>query len=165
MTLFGRALLAFLVLPGTIGVLVPIVFFRPDTPRSFAAIGLIPLATGTVLLLWCVRDFYVAGKGTLAPWAPPRILVVVGLYRFSRNPMYIAVLLMLIGWAVAFRSSSLALYALAVLVAFHLRVVFGEEPWLARTHGQRWTRYKTRVPRWWPRLTQDSAAQTLEEES
>jgi protein-S-isoprenylcysteine O-methyltransferase Ste14 len=111
-------------------------------------LGLIPLALGVVLLFWCVRDFYVAGKGTLAPWTPPQDLVVVGLYRLSRNPMYIAVLLVLLGWAVAFRSRPLAFYALALAIAFHLRVVLHEEPFLARTHGERWTQYRARVPRW-----------------
>ena len=101
-----------------------------------------------MLLLWCVRDFYVAGKGTLAPWSPPLELVTVGLYRMSRNPMYIAVILVLCGWALGFRSRPLALYALAVTIGFHLRVVFGEEPWLARRYGGRWAEYKARVPRW-----------------
>ena len=100
------------------------------------------------MLLWCVRDFYVSGRGTLAPWVPPRELVVVGLYRMSRNPMYVSVILVLVGWAVGFRSMPLALYALAVAVGFHLRVVLGEEPWLAQTHGEKWVRYRDRVPRW-----------------
>jgi protein-S-isoprenylcysteine O-methyltransferase Ste14 len=100
------------------------------------------------LLLWCVRDFYVAGKGTLAPWSPPQHLVVKGLYRLSRNPMYIAVLLVISGWALGFHSRALALYALGVLVAFHLRVIINEERFLARTHGVEWVRYKASVPRW-----------------
>jgi protein-S-isoprenylcysteine O-methyltransferase Ste14 len=108
----------------------------------------LPLIAGFLLLLWCVRDFYVTGKGTLAPWSPPRNLVTVGLYRFSRNPMYVAVALMLAGWTVSAWSSSLAIYTCFVIVAFHLRVVFGEEPWLARTHGAAWDEYKARVPRW-----------------
>ena len=146
--MFWRAVLAFLVLPGTVAVLVPLLIFRPDAVQPFDMLGVIPLAIGAVLLLWCVRDFYVAGRGTLAPWAPPRQIVVIGLYRFSRNPMYLAVLLMLCGWALAFRSRPLWIYALAVMVGFHLRVVLGEEPWLARTHGEQWVRYKAEVPRW-----------------
>jgi protein-S-isoprenylcysteine O-methyltransferase Ste14 len=62
--------------------------------------------------------------------------------------MYISVALILWGWAAAFHSATLAMYALAVLAAFHLRVVLGEEPWLARTHGDEWDRYKSAVPRW-----------------
>ena len=146
--LFGRAVLAFLVLPGTVGFMVPWLLHDSSDGWPFDAIGFIPLALGTVLLLWCVREFYVAGRGTLAPWAPPTALVVTGLYRFSRNPMYIAVALILWAWALGFRSRSLAVYALAVMLAFHLRVVFFEEPFLARTHGERWVRYKAHVPRW-----------------
>lgn len=147
--LLWRAVLAFLVLPGTIAFLVPLFLLRPTGPyQSFDVLGLVPLSLGVGLLLWCVREFYVAGKGTLAPWAPPQKLVATGLYRFSRNPMYIAVLLVLFGWALGFRSRTLAIYALVVMLAFHLRVVFGEEPWLARTHGEEWFRYKARVPRW-----------------
>ena len=111
-------------------------------------LGLALIAIGTFGLLWCARDFYVSGKGTLAPWAPPRELVVVGLYRYSRNPMYVAVALILLGWAISFGSVSLLVYALAVAVAFQLRVVFGEEPWLARTHGAGWQQYTQRVRRW-----------------
>lgn len=116
--------------------------------RAPRLIGLIPFVTGVFLLAWCVRDFYVAGKGTLAPWDPPRNLVIVGLYRVSRNPMYVAVTLILIGWTISYRSATLALYTLAVMVVFQLRVVFGEEPWLERTHQDEWRRYAARVPRW-----------------
>ena len=142
-----RAVIAFIALPGTVAILLPLVVFRPDD-RSFHPSGIIPLAIGSVLLLWCVRDFYVAGKGTLAPWTPPRHLVDVGLYRYSRNPMYLAVLSMLIGWALGFRSPGMWGYAAGMAVAFHLRVVIAEEPFLARTHGEAWARYRSRVPRW-----------------
>ena len=62
--------------------------------------------------------------------------------------MYLAVGLVLLGWALAFGSASLLAYALMVMVAFHVRVVLGEEPWLARTHGPEWEEYCRRVPRW-----------------
>ena len=148
-SLLGRALVAFLVLPGTVAFLVPLLFLSPGIRnQSFDFLGLIPLVLGTILLLWCVREFYVAGRGTLAPWAPPQKLVVTGLYRYSRNPIYIAVGLVLCGWALVFRSRALTVYALVVMLAFHLRVVLGEEPWLARTHGEQWAQYKAKVPRW-----------------
>lgn len=144
--LFWRALGAFLAMPGIVAFLVPWLL-RPDR-AAFRAWGLVPLGLGVVLLLWCVRDFYAAGRGTLAPWAPPERLVTIGLYRFSRNPMYVAVVLILAGWALTFSSRVLWLYAGAVAVAFHLRVIWGEEPWLARRHGEEWTSYAARVPRW-----------------
>jgi len=76
--------------------------------------------------------------------------LLVGADRFDRlDPTgLILFLLILWGWAAGFQSRAHAFYALAVMAAFHLRVVFGEEPWLARTHGDAWTRYRADVPRW-----------------
>ena len=74
-------------------------------------------------------------------------LVLSGPYCVSRNPMYVAVLLILCGWAVGFESRTLAVYAICVALAFHLRVVWNEEPFLARTQSA-WPSYKARVPRW-----------------
>jgi len=144
-----RALLAFIAVPGLVAFVVPLLLaWSRVRTGSFRAIALVPLIAGVTLLIWCVRDFLVTGKGTLAPWDPPRRLVSSGPYRLSRNPMYVAVSLVLLGWSIAFRSWALLLYALVVMTAFHLRVVFGEEPWLARTHGHEWKQYVTRVPRW-----------------
>jgi protein-S-isoprenylcysteine O-methyltransferase Ste14 len=111
---------------------------RSVSRTAGAAWGLVPLVVGLVALLWCVRDFYVSGKGTLAPWDPPRELVVVGLYRYTRNPMYVAVTLVLLGWSWALGSLGLPVYAVAVVIAFQLRVVLREEPWLAQTFGNQW---------------------------
>lgn len=146
--MFARALIAFLVLPGVVAFLAPLAWVWLARIPVRWPVGLVLVALGSVALLWCVRDFHVSGKGTLAPWAPPQHLVVVGLYRYSRNPMYLAVGVILSGWAVVFRSTALLAYALAVVVAFHLRVVLGEEPWLARRHGAAWQQYTRRVGRW-----------------
>src|SRR5687768_2872229 len=108
--MFIRALVAFLVLPGIFAFALPLWLVRFKFP-TFGFVGLPVLIIGIVLLLWCVRDFYVAGKGTLAPWSPPQNLVTVGLYRYSRNPMYIAVTFILAGWVLGFRSSTLLIYA------------------------------------------------------
>jgi protein-S-isoprenylcysteine O-methyltransferase Ste14 len=150
-SLFWRAVAAFLALPAVVAFFVPWLL-RPEQ-AALEWWGLALIGVGTVLLLWCVRDFYVAGHGTLAPWAPPQKLVVVGLYRLTRNPMYVAVEVILCGWAVTYGSRALWIYAACVAVAFHLRVVFYEEPWLSRTHGDAWQAYRARVPRWlgWPR--------------
>src|SRR5436305_1865225 len=113
---FGPALLAFLALPGIVAFVVPWLL-RPVAARFHSA-GLPIIAAGTGLLLWCVRDFYVAGRGTLAPWAPPECLVVVGLYRISRNPMYLAVLTILVGWATTFASGGILIYAVVIAIAF-----------------------------------------------
>jgi len=150
-SLFWRAVAAFLALPAVVAFVVPWLLRPEHPPREWW--GLAVLGVGTFLLLWCVRDFYVAGRGTLAPWAPPQRLVVVGLYRLTRNPMYVAVELILCGWAITYGSRALWAYAVCVAVAFHLRVVFYEEPWLTRTHRETWLAYRARVPRWlgWPR--------------
>jgi protein-S-isoprenylcysteine O-methyltransferase Ste14 len=147
--LFLRALLAFLALPGLIA---SSSRWRSSGSlsgdRPLIALGLLLVAAGSAILGRCVREFYVAGKGTLAPWDPPRHLVTGGLYRFTRNPMYFGVGLVLIGWAVGFASWGLLVYALVVLVAFHLRVRVHEEPFLARAHAVEWRRYSAQVPRW-----------------
>ena len=146
---FLKAALAFLALPGMVAFAVPLLVLAPDGPSAFALWPAAPLlVAGSFLLLWCVRDFYVEGRGTLAPWSPPQHLVVSGLYRVSRNPMYVAVILILSGWAAGFRSGTLTIYTGLVATAFHLRVVFGEEPWLARRYGEEWVRYRARVRRW-----------------
>jgi protein-S-isoprenylcysteine O-methyltransferase Ste14/pimeloyl-ACP methyl ester carboxylesterase len=147
--MFLRAFAAFLLLPGLVAFVVPLFIVSPRVREgTFNALALVLLVPGITLLLWCVRDFFVAGKGTLSPWDPPRNLVSSGPYRHSRNPMYVGVSLILWGWAIAFGSSALVLYALIVMAAFHIRVLVNEEPYLALTHGRRWDDYRARVPRW-----------------
>ena len=147
--MFLRALFAFLALPGIVAFAIPI-YWLVSAPgsRFVQPLGLLPLLVGCAGLLWCVRDFYVFGKGTLAPWSPPQHLVTAGLYRYSRNPMYVSVLLILLGWAISFGVRGLYGYAIVIAIAFHLRVVLAEEPWLARTHGAGWDDYARRVRRW-----------------
>jgi protein-S-isoprenylcysteine O-methyltransferase Ste14 len=147
-SLLARALLALLLLPGTVAFVVPLFLIGPGLSGFVHPVALVPVSLGVVLLLWCVRDFYVAGRGTLAPWSPPRSLVTTGPYRLSRNPMYVAVLLILCGWAAGFASLALWAYASAVAIAFHLRVLMYEEPILARTQAATWLAYKAQVPRW-----------------
>jgi protein-S-isoprenylcysteine O-methyltransferase Ste14 len=146
-----RALFAFLVLPGIVAFAVPLAIVAERlsafSPRP---LGILIWLAGVLVLVWCSVEFYVSGRGTLAPWSPPQRLVRVGLYRFSRNPMYVGVTLILIGWAVLFGSLTLTVYAAVVLLAFHIRVVTGEEPWLKRTFGADWESYRARVPRWLP---------------
>jgi protein-S-isoprenylcysteine O-methyltransferase Ste14 len=144
-----RAALAFLALPGLVAFAAPLLWLRPEGEQF------VPLPLGAPLLLvgggvlgWCVREFFVSGRGTLAPWDPPLRLVRNGLYRYSRNPMYVGVLIITTAWAVGFRSWTLAAYTGFLLAAFHLRVLVHEEPWLERTFGADWTEYRARVPRW-----------------
>jgi protein-S-isoprenylcysteine O-methyltransferase Ste14 len=147
-SMFWKAVFAFVALPGMLAFVVPLTIFLPSPPVLLDRSGLVLVLLGVTLLLSTVREFYVAGRGTLAPWSPPDELVTTGLYGFSRNPMYVAVVLVLLGWAALFHSVALLIYAVAIAVAFHLRVVFGEEPWLAQTHRGSWLRYSAQVPRW-----------------
>ncbi len=151
--LFVRALISFLVLPGTFAGLIPAWVVSTDRGRGHGLIfGVVPFAIGVVMLLWCVRDFYVSGRGTLAPWDPPKRLVIVGLYRFTRNPMYAGILLLLTGWSLFAASSLLAGYAVMLAIAFHLRVLLYEEPRLKMQFSEEWAAYAATVPRWLPRL-------------
>jgi len=147
--LFLKALFAFLALPGMVAFVIPLLLITPASRREWVEPwALAPLALGLVVLGLTVREFYVAGRGTLAPWSPPRNLVTSGLYRYSRNPMYVGVLLILCGWAIGLWSWPLAIYAAGIAVAVHVRVLLHEEPFLARTHGDAWTAYRARVGRW-----------------
>jgi protein-S-isoprenylcysteine O-methyltransferase Ste14 len=150
----GRVLLAVLLLPAMVAGLVPWLLLRADPWRrqGHATLGTLLGCAGLAVLSGCVLDFWVAGRGTLAPWDPPRRLVAVGLYRFVRNPMYLGVLLTLAGWAGGTGSLVLAAYLVVVALGFHLRVVLHEEPWLARQFGADWKEYSAGVSRWWPRL-------------
>ena len=151
--LFVRALAAFLVLPGSFAGLLPALIVVNDPWRGPGSpLGWIPLVPGVAILLWCVRDFYAAGKGTLAPWDPPKRLVVVGLYRFVRNPMYVGIMLLLAGWAAVAGSPLLGGYTLLFAIAFHLRVVLYEEPRLRNQFAEDWSAYVNAVPRWFPRI-------------
>lgn len=147
--LLWRSILAFLALPGVVAFAVPLRMAGGSSPFPLHHPGgLVPLLLGILLLLRCVREFHVAGRGTLAPWAPPRRLVVSGPYRFCRNPMYVGVVLILLGWAALYGSRSLLVYEVCVAAGFHLRVILVEEPWAARRFGDAWPAYRASTPRW-----------------
>jgi protein-S-isoprenylcysteine O-methyltransferase Ste14 len=144
-----RAIAAFLVLPGIVAFILPVsIGISSGVAARYVAFAAVPLCIGTFLLLWCVREFYVSGRGTLAPWDPPQHLVTTGPYRLSRNPMYIGVVTILAGWCVLWGLRALVVYAVLFLCGFHLRVLLSEEPWAARQFGAQWEAYRARVPRW-----------------
>jgi protein-S-isoprenylcysteine O-methyltransferase Ste14 len=149
-----RAAFFFLLLPGTAAGYVPFRILRalgrlaPPEPTLSSLAASLFIVAGTAALLRCVWEFFSTGRGTLAPVDPPVVLVVGGLYRFTRNPMYNAVLVILLGQAWLFRSWVLALYALGVLVIFHLFVVLYEERTLEARFGASYRAYAQAVPRW-----------------
>ncbi len=148
-----RATLAFLAVPTVVAGLFPWLISRMSSPilfKSHFGFGLI--VVGGIILLLSVISFYRRGRGTLAPWDPPKYLVVQDLYRFNRNPMYIGVVLILVGWALLVGNISNYFYAVFILVAFHLRVKVYEEREMERLFGKEWEAYKDAVPRWGIRI-------------
>ena len=147
-TLFISLLLVFL--PGQVlewsGVTRPAELGLP----GIAGLGL--GALGAAIALWCILTFAFVGKGTPAPFDPPRQLVVRGPYRFVRNPMYLGAGLALSGAALVYRSLALLGYVVALLVITHAFVVLYEEPTLMRLFGRSYDEYRATVRRWIPRL-------------
>jgi protein-S-isoprenylcysteine O-methyltransferase Ste14 len=123
---------------------------RPATfgPLEVAGAGLTGLAAA--LAVWCIGTFVVVGKGTPAPFDPPRRLVVRGPYRLVRNPMYLGAGLAIWGAALVYRSVALFSYGAGFLLVMHALVVGYEEPTLERAFGEDYAAYRVRVPRWLP---------------
>ena len=119
-------------------------------------IRLVRHSAGGALALWCILTFTVVGRGTPAPFDPPRALVVRGPYRYVRNPMYLGAALALCGAALFYRSIPLFAYAALFLLVTHAFVVWYEEPTLARLFGADYDAYRARVGRWLPRAHQST---------
>jgi len=145
--------------PGFVAGLVPwwISRWRVDAPflgiSPFRFIGAASIALGIFGLLDSFARFALQGLGTPAPVFPTRHLVVTGLYRYVRNPMYLAVTLTILGQALVFGNATLLAYGGLVWLAFYLFVLFYEEPDLRATYGSEYESFCAEVPRWIPRLT------------
>jgi protein-S-isoprenylcysteine O-methyltransferase Ste14 len=151
-SLVVRNVLFTLVVPGAGGGYVPwLILTRhgalPD-PAAWYALPLVVL--GVILYVWCVRVFAVVGRGTPGLWDPPRWFVVAGPYRWVRNPIYVAAVLIVSGEAWLFGSTALLLYAVGLALAFHLLVVGYEEPRLRARFGEPYEAYRRTVSRWLP---------------
>jgi protein-S-isoprenylcysteine O-methyltransferase Ste14 len=139
--------------PGAFGVLVPrwiaSYFHSGQAVRLDGAgwMGLVLIVCGVAVYFLCLFEFMRA-KGTPAPIDPPKELVVRGLYRYTRNPMYVGVLCLVLGQAVTLPSLPLLFYAGVLFVAFHLFVVLYEEPKLTKMFGESYRNYRHTVPRW-----------------
>ena len=149
-----------LIVPGSIALWLPLwIVSLEAAPIAWLAegerhlLGLIPAAMGLAGYFACLSDFMTVGRGTPAPIDPPTRLVVRGLYRFVRNPMYVSVGLLLAGEVILTASGALAGYAVLVVGIWHLFVVFYEEPTLERRFGDEYRAYRAKVRRWLPRLT------------
>ena len=144
-----KNLLFTLLVPGTVAIYLPCSLARalPAAPLIWRLASLPFFALGAAAYAWCVWDFATAG-GTPAPIDAPKRLVVRGLYRHTRNPMYVAVLTTILGWVVRHRTAGLVLYAAVVWLCFQTVIVFYEEPHLARVFGADYAAYRTTVGRW-----------------
>ncbi len=151
MSLFLRNLLWTILCPGTVTLLLPFLIFHPGYPQVWGGLiwlGFLLIVTGAAILLRCIYAFAQEGKGTLSPADPAQHLVVKGLYRYTRNPMYVGVMLVLLGEALFFNSAGMAWYAAVVFVVFNLFIRFYEEPYLRKNFGVEYEEYCRRVGRW-----------------
>src|SRR6185369_7938891 len=158
MALLGSAI--FLVIaPGTLAVYVPWTFtrWRMAPPlfgfSSLRILGGLMIAAGLPVLLDSFARFAIQGLGTPAPVAPPQRLVVTGLYRYVRNPMYVAVTSLIFGQGLLFGNVTVLEYGAIVWAGFFLFVVGYEEPALGEQFGDEYKRYRANVRRWLPRIT------------
>ncbi len=163
--LWIRGLVFTLLIPYVAGVLLPSLIYRGHGPRNgIWEAGWLLVGAGAAVYGSCLLRFLAAG-GTPAIFftrrlksligeEPPR-LVESGLYRASRNPMYVGVLLVVFGQAVVFASPAVALYGTVLWLLFHLTVVFQEEPHLRKEYGPSYDEYCRRVPRWLGRPTSE----------
>ena len=152
-----RSLAWALLLPGFFAGYVPWRYFglaqvqlSLANPRHL--LGLLGIGVGAVLLGTCIWDFARSGRGTLSPADPPRALVVRGLYRYVRNPMYLCVTVLVLGELLLTWSRGLLVYWLVWFAAVNLFVIGYEEPTLRRLFGAEYERYTRDVGRWIPRL-------------
>jgi protein-S-isoprenylcysteine O-methyltransferase Ste14 len=153
-----RSLLWTILIPGVVAAYVPWRFLglrgvRIDPLDPLHCASLVLIAVGAVLLGMCIVDFARYGRGTLAPADAPRQLVVRGLYRYVRNPMYLSVTTIVGGELLLARSADLLIYLMTWLVVVHLFVIGYEEPTLRRRFGAAYESYARQVNRWVPRLS------------
>jgi protein-S-isoprenylcysteine O-methyltransferase Ste14 len=117
----------------------------------FQHLGLVFIAVGVVAYIWCSGSFVFYAKGTPIPFTPTKELVVTGLYKFVRNPLYIAGTLVLAGETLLFQSIGIFIYTLVMFGVFHVHVLM-EETHLENTFGKKYEQYRRSVPRWIPRF-------------
>jgi len=152
LSLAARNLVFTIVVPGLGGAWLPWRILARDGSAAASAWAAVPvIAAGVVLYAWCVWNFAAVGRGTPGPWDAPSRVVATGPYRWVRNPIYIAALLVVAGEAWLFTSLPLLAYAAAMAVCFQVFVVGYEERVLRRRFGHAYAEYQSTVGRWIPR--------------
>ncbi len=152
---FLKSLLFLILAPGIVAGYVPLALLQTGAQVRtglFSYLAFPLWVIGSATLLWCFWDFVQKGKGTPAPIDPPKELVVSGLYRYVRNPMYVGVLIILIGHFLWFGYWGMLVYAGLFLILVHLFVTLYEEPNLKGRFGAAYEKYLNEVPRWLPRF-------------
>jgi protein-S-isoprenylcysteine O-methyltransferase Ste14 len=146
----------FVIAPGTVAGLIPWLIthwrFGDGATAGVSIAGGIVIALSLALLIECFARFALKGRGTPAPIAPARELVVSGAYARVRNPMYVAVTGIILGQALLFASAALIAYGIAVWFGFLMFVLYYEEPRLQRDFPESYAAYFENVPRWRPRF-------------
>jgi len=143
--------------PGTFGVYIPMAIARGTGAKAagfgfYWLVGFGMLMLGALIYLVCVMEFAVRGRGTPAPIDAPKRLVVSGLYRYVRNPMYVGVLAVVLGLTFLTRSPELLGYAALLALVFHTFIRLYEEPALRKQFGAQYDEYCSTVGRWVPRV-------------
>ncbi|WP_299117312.1 methyltransferase [uncultured Winogradskyella sp.] len=153
-SLYFRNLVFFILQLGLVVGLIPYVLLRRRLKAIFEAnfgilnyIGIGFVILGLSIVLYCIYKFIVDGKGTLSPADRTKALVIKGLYKYSRNPMYVGILLTLIGEVIFTGSIRLLVYTVLVALAFHLFVIFIEEPRLTKDFKADYLKYMNEVNR------------------
>ena len=144
-----------LILPVTVLIIIPL---RIESNWAItwgwnSALGIILMTMGLIVMWLTIASFIRVGKGTLAPWAPTKKMVIVGLYRYVRNPMISGVLTILLGEATIIWSVALLKWAVAFFIINTIYFIIYEEPGLEERFGNEYSEYKKNVSRWVPRLT------------
>jgi protein-S-isoprenylcysteine O-methyltransferase Ste14 len=150
-----KSLLYLIIEAGLFALYIPLALLRsgPRIETGVMSFLAIPLwLIGGLTVLWCFWDFTFNGRGTPAPVDPPKELVVTGLYRYVRNPIYVGVLSIFLGHFLWFGYWALLIYTVFAFIGVHFFVVLYEEPTLKRKFGAAYEEYLKRVPRWIPRF-------------
>lgn len=155
LSLLLRNLLFTILQPGVVAGLVPYLLVRnsgktffPEQWTIWNFGGAVLMIVGASVLLRCVLRFATEGKGTISPIDPTKKLIIKGLYKYSRNPMYVGMMILLAGEAIFWRSLALTIYTGVIFIAFNLFIILHEEPRLRRVFGAEYEAYFQNVRRW-----------------
>lgn len=151
------AVLITILIPGTLFFFLPFLliwlgYFNLFTLPALQYLAWIAWFAGGVLAVWTISDFWMKGRGTPAPNAPPHELVVSGPYRFTRNPMYLGALLILLGYVFWAQTWVQLVYFMLAWIGLHVMLIYFEEPNLRKRYGAAYEAYCRHTPRWLLRM-------------